>query len=473
MHNSGDLSNFPLLISELAIFVNVAYLLAAYLKQNNYSIKWMPISERTLIIVFLAWILLSIGIAYVLGENYWILSCALSSCLIVSLFSPIHSIAIFLTCFLLRPWELVERSPETLTYLPKIIAGVSLASSIFFSIARNKLRFSISLHSVVFAAFIAWLFLDCVFSPNIMQTIDFFFKHFYPIVVLVAMIVFWVNSAEDLEMLGITIGLAVCGVIMTASVETFFGKFNSLYEYRLHSATFWGNPNDLGALCLIALPLVFYPLIIRAKNFENWTFGVLICFVLVIGILLTQSRGALLGAGLASFSYFLSGGRKKLLLALFCGLIFSAGILIVKVHRSNDDRSTSDISRFTYAVTGFNMLRSKPIFGIGLGNYPRQYSNYSPEFYEWGERNAHSSWIQIMAETGLVGILLFLLLFGLALKQAWSIRLIAPEYLGLISGYGLAMTLLSHSYTFPPYLVIALILASGKAFIHRPQQTLI
>lgn len=64
---------------------------------------------------------------------------------------------------------------------------------------------------------------------------------------------------------------------------------------------------------------------------------------------------------------------------------------------------------------GMHMFRTQPIVGIGLGDYKREFLAYKAEFlsdagYFWRAAQAHNEYVQILAELGIVGMLVVLLL---------------------------------------------------------------
>jgi O-antigen ligase len=83
-------------------------------------------------------------------------------------------------------------------------------------------------------------------------------------------------------------------------------------------------------------------------------------------------------------------------------------------------------------LTGLAMFRDNPILGVGFDNYTDNYWNYAGNLgleasarnltSERALREPHSLYIEILAETGLLGILAFLLFFGLIMKNIYQIR---------------------------------------------------
>lgn len=453
-----------LLITEVFLGLVLAYLLTAFANTQGYSINWLPIPRRRFASFWAILFILSVGIAQFLGLAYGVLAVILAACILISFLSSTNAVAVFASAFLLRPWELVAQQPETMTYIPKILACVCLCSCLFHMFTKRQTMIVWNAPLLVFMALLTWLFMSAMFSGDMQTGLQYLFKHFYPILVLTLLIVNIVKDRQGLSILCTAIVLSVCGVIMTACYETFLAAYDPIYGYRLHTSTFWGNPNDLGALILIALPFVFFPHVLRAKNLEVLTLGCVMSGILLLGLFATQSRGALLGLAIATMLYFIAGKGKKFFISLGLVAFIASTFVFIIAQRGSEDRSTSDVSRFTYVKAGINMLKSDPLFGVGIGNYPKEYSNYSPDFFEWGERNAHSSWVLVLAEAGLIGFTLFTLLFVITFRRAWALRAIRPEYLCALAGYGTTMSLLSHTYTFPPYLLFALIIAARKVY---------
>ena len=82
-----------------------------------------------------------------------------------------------------------------------------------------------------------------------------------------------------------------------------------------------------------------------------------------------------------------------------------------------------------YAV-GFRMFRDNPVLGIGYDNYAANYLDYSMRIGldpRRTERSAHSLYLEVLAEQGLLGLLLFgfvplFVFYQLEKKHVTSIR---------------------------------------------------
>jgi probable O-glycosylation ligase (exosortase A-associated) len=75
----------------------------------------------------------------------------------------------------------------------------------------------------------------------------------------------------------------------------------------------------------------------------------------------------------------------------------------------------------------FNMIRSKPLLGVGFDKFQGNYRRYDPNATEEGEggpgtRVAHNSYLQIWAECGTPAFVLYLLLIMLSFLDLWKVR---------------------------------------------------
>ncbi|MCB0331354.1 MAG: O-antigen ligase family protein, partial [Bdellovibrionales bacterium] len=264
--------------------------------------------------------------------------------------------------------------------------------------------------------------------------------------------------------------LSLCGLVVAATAHTFLDTWVLSSEHRLEFVGLFGNSNDLAALFIVGFPFVVAPLVrIRLSNIVKAPWHLLIPFVVItLGIWLTQSRGAFLAIFCMGLAWFAMQRRASKLSAL--PILLVPVLLSLFVFRSAGDMDGSSTSRWNYVVAGFNMLRSSPVFGVGVGRYAELYELFTPEFVEWGKRTAHSSWVLIMSEGGLPGLMLFVGIFLSGAREAIRVRSVAPEYLLCLVGYGVSMSLLSHTYIFLPFLVVGIVGAAARH--HRARFTL-
>src|SRR6266498_3976188 len=74
-------------------------------------------------------------------------------------------------------------------------------------------------------------------------------------------------------------------------------------------------------------------------------------------------------------------------------------------------QDTSFRGRTSEMLTGLTMFASHPILGVGAGNYPINYQHYAQLIgieFRAEARDPHSLYVQVLAETGIIGAIVFL-----------------------------------------------------------------
>jgi hypothetical protein len=174
--------------------------------------------------------------------------------------------------------------------------------------------------------------------------------------------------------------------------------------YRLKGLGLINDPNDFGQLLVCVIPLVF--ILWRPKNvLRNLTFVVLPVSVLLYGTYLTHSRGALL----ALLAMAVVAARRRIgtlpALLLASGLFVAAMSLHFTGGREISANSGSD--RTELWSESLQLLKSHPLFGVGIGNLS-DYLSYT----------AHNSVMVCAAELGFVGLFFWSLFLFSTVRDA-------------------------------------------------------
>ncbi len=167
-----------------------------------------------------------------------------------------------------------------------------------------------------------------------------------------------------------------------------------------------------GVFCVIftlALPFLLRFLDRAYPAFKRATAAVLLA-PLMLAIYYTGSRGGFLATLAILGMHF--GARTKISLTKLAVV----GVLLVAVFAtapaymiSMYDQNRSAQHRVDVWMDGLSMVRENPVFGVGLGHY----ADYT------GTLIAHNSSMEIMGETGIPGVFLWLSLLYLGFKQLW------------------------------------------------------
>jgi O-antigen ligase len=198
-----------------------------------------------------------------------------------------------------------------------------------------------------------------------------------------------------------------------ASAINVYGSVNGASVYRPNALT--GDPNHLGVMLDVPLLLLtpFYLRLERGHRLK-WPLGIALAFVLLV-LLTTLSRSGALGLGVGLLVLAIPYRRfvwSRALLAPLGGLaVVLAYVLYSRWHffsvvlRSRIQTGGSSTSAH-FAVYNFvpAVLHSNPLLGLGLNNFSVYYEFVTGKT-NWGP---HSYWVALIVETGLVGLVLFL-----------------------------------------------------------------
>lgn len=236
----------------------------------------------------------------------------------------------------------------------------------------------------------------------------------------------------------------------------FYPVRGALFNYFLYGSSMAGravwndvyaNPNDLAAYCLPQLGFavgLLYMERSRAMRLAALAGALLLPFVM----LLTQSRGGFLGL-LVFLICLLSNQRRRLRTALLVGVgglvvgvaapdsVWKRFSGLTKATNTEDlaevDSEGSALQRYEIWKVARAIIADHPATGVGLGAYPYAHFTYaqSPRFLKTaqGYRDTHNTYLRVMAETGAVGLVIFITIIGTTFYHAERVRRRAPPAL--------------------------------------------
>lgn len=198
-----------------------------------------------------------------------------------------------------------------------------------------------------------------------------------------------------------------------------------------------GDPNALAALLVPALSLSAALLV--SRSMPAWgRLLVLVSLALCLAVfLLTLSRGGMIGLGVALLGALVFGGRWRRHVLVLSAVVAAAVVCFyaffadpAAIQRAVTPSAEGGSGRSDIWRMGARMVRDNPIGGVGVGNYSLVSNQYlvraglveRDDYILDDPKQAHNMYLDMAAETGLVGLSLFvgLLAFSLwtALKAA-------------------------------------------------------
>ncbi len=227
-----------------------------------------------------------------------------------------------------------------------------------------------------------------------------------------------VRSARDVERLVLVyVGITVLYTVIILS-RFQLGPDN----WRL-AHLYYYDANDLATLIVTALPLALY-FALAHRWLALRVLAIVGLLILVVALIRSGSRGGFL-AFLALVAFILVGFTTIPARARVAGLVVILTVLSATasdkywtqmqtiIHPHEDYNLTDDAGRVKIWKRGIGYMLARPAFGVGMGNFQTAEGTLSTlaragEYgrgVRWGA--AHNLFVQVGAELGIPGLLLF------------------------------------------------------------------
>ena len=289
------------------------------------------------------------------------------------------------------------------------------------------------------------------FAADRAKAFDTTFDYFKDFSILLC-ILFAISSIEQWKRLiwvviasaAIPASLAVYQVMTGDYTQTFGGFMKSSVDFIVTSLDAVriggpvGEPNYYSMILCAIFPLVFYRLI-GSRSLLTRFVALLATIAIGFAIITTYSRGGFITFCVMLLAIVLER-RVRVSILVIVILLTTATVpflpkgyldrlstltnlapsqSLVALYRDDSFRG-----RFSEMLSGVYMFVEHPILGVGAGNFPGNYQAYARRLgleQRTEERDPHSLYTEVLAETGTLGVIsfagIFLALFG-GLRQA-------------------------------------------------------
>jgi O-antigen ligase len=289
-----------------------------------------------------------------------------------------------------------------------------------------------------------------------------------------------VNVIDREHRLGLAVAvLALASVIPAVGCIVSWSRGEHLVDGdRAAWIGIFANPNDLAYHLVVGIAMM---LAARDAAVPRWKKLSYLALLVPMGValLLTQSRGGMIAAGIVLGLWALRAVRHAptligVAVAVGCVLYLSPGD--PWKHREESSMSYGeDMSargRFDAWRTGLAIAAERPLTGVGAGAFVIAWPDFAPG--DAGPaRTAHNTFIQIIAELGVPALLLFLgaLVAGLVSgSRATRARPLMPYGRGVqcaLAGFAVCSVSGGLAFSWPFYLVLGLAVAAAR--VARPE----
>lgn len=317
----------------------------------------------------------------------------------------ILELAVFLTIFstfyfLLSTKQKIRRGPM-LPYVFLLIAFISIFVSGDCSRALGIFKGWFLVPVLVY-----WLVINLFNGRNA-------YKLIWPVFISALIISLWAILQK----------LGLIGTLFYQSGDPSFSNY--LSEGRYFGP--FESPNYLAMFIVPTLAVSLFLLPVLKRKTARVLF-IISLFVPLTALILTASKGGLIAifsaAAVGSCWLALTKAKplhQKIIIILLFLVLTLAG-LILAFKRVDLSTGGNSVRKEIYGYS-IQMLRQKPLMGIGLGNFQKtidQYSKNNPSFQRWGMPYAlhpHNLFLALWLNLGILGIVSFLLIICLFIRN--------------------------------------------------------
>lgn len=359
------------------------------------------------------------------------------------------------------PWERVLVLPG-LNIVPRLTGVLAVVAAFGLAVVSGRVRRWSAFHTAAFL-FVLWSVLGVMTtnSPKIPSKLWTFVQLF------MAAWVIWELAPSMGRMRGLFLAY-VCGA--------YVGAFDTLLMFRRQQGQFGrfaaggDDPNDLAMTLALGLPMAWYLAVTSRRPLVQWVGR---CY-LPIGLLaigLTGSRGGMIATIVALLIVpltvtRLSPMKRAVAFALLCvsGVVAASYVPETLVQRlASTGTDVQDLrfgGRFKLWVAGVQAATQKPIMGYGTAGFK---SAITPILGD-ATQVAHNSYLSVLVEEGLVGLLLFGAMLGAVFLALLNLPSLERRF-GLVLQATLGVTMLPLTWedNKAVWVVLALLIGLSQA----------
>ncbi len=322
---------------------------------------------------------------------------------------------------------------------------------IYYLVSKKEIDTSIFTHpfSLLIYIYLFWMIITSMISVDKLVSVKFFIAKCWFILPTYFFSFFFIKDENRIK---IFLNLFIIGMSIVALYNIVHLSTHN-FEDKPSQWTmqpFFKDHAILGAVLAIAIPVSFALIKLNGKNILTRNFFVFLTLILIVCLIFTYSRAAWVSIIPALLLYFVFKLRVKFryLLALFLVVIFYLTYNIDTIIRdleqnkvsSSDDlienfesitnisSDPSNLERINRWSCALAMWQAKPFLGWGPGTYMFEYApfqlahNYTIISTNFGDvGNAHSEYLGPLAESGVLGFLIFLLIFIMTFYYAFRV----------------------------------------------------
>lgn len=397
---------------------------------NNIKILISDKARIVGLVVLVAGLSITIGLVISLGQSRW-----LSGLFLIPVIGVI-AVAVFQQPYLglvfviasLPVMDILPSIPFA-TSVVSLMGGVTLGVYILRALGPGR-HFSFKFPSQLIwgGLFIAWILFtnpSAALIPTSGRNWMFTFVQLWILALLASQLF------DEPRKHKVLMWIYTLAALVSAGFAIQKGGIGDTVADSIRSSGLVGGQNEAGRYFVVALVFISY-LRSTTKSKILSTLMMISMGITVLGIFATVSRtGLLLLLTTVGLLLILQVNRRKsfqvgivlVLVVLIVALIFADNIFTIMRTILPSIQQGADTMgiRYNLWTAGWHMWLDHPVQGVGIGQYPVNLPYYGRDLLDlqYLKLGAHNMYVQLLAETGIVGLFLFLGLIGSVVRNLW------------------------------------------------------
>ena len=281
-------------------------------------------------------------------------------------------------------------------------------------------------------------------------------------IILYFLIITTIREKKQLNSI-INVLLFLAGLEILYSISQFFGFdpiVKNIYSGRMRMLGTIGHHNFLSEYLMMIMPLMAGVYLTTTNKYKKVFTGLLFLLSILVAIL-TLTRGVLISllvVFILMSIWFLRKNREHfrnqkrqifliLSLSVILFLLINVFLILpsnivsrVKIFSIAKDRLTQTLtlksrsvqSRFIIWDSALKMIKEKPLLGWGIGTFKFHFLDYRKLIKDFPEEaeNVHNEYLQVWVETGLLGLVMFILLVVFYFRECFLLLKQTKDFQG-------------------------------------------
>jgi len=320
----------------------------------------------------------------------------------------------FTAVLLLRPQDQLPGQPPL--HLAEICALIGIGPMLLHRLARRLPVFRMTPETIGVISLGLVILGTAPFSIWPGGAFGEFTDAYVKIILVFVLMMNTLTTPERIERLTWLIVLCV-GYVAARGVIDYARGIHIVEGGRLHGAVsgMFGNPNDLAMNMVTFMPAAAVIALSKQQPVMRRLIAAFIVTLMLATVVFTKSRGGALGMGFMLLALIVLGGKVRrgfgsiAIISILVAIPFMPSTFWSRMESIFDDQQ--DRTQFTGSrearrivmEEGIDTFLERPFTGVGAG----QFQNYNPAGRQERWRETHNALIQVAAETGVFGLVVF------------------------------------------------------------------